>query len=82
MASYFTIDYEDTTPPVSGTVSLHDGFSYSSGLTVNVSMFAGSGFTPTHYKLWGIGVVEGEGAVTSGTATWQAFPAGGLPAMM
>jgi hypothetical protein len=77
MANFFTIDYEDTTPPASGTVSLNYGYSYSSGLIVNVSMFAGSGFTPTHYKLWGLELVEGEGVVTSGTATWQAFPASG-----
>lgn len=74
MANYFTIDYEDTTPSVSGTVELNNGYSYSSGLIVNVSMFAGSGFTPTHYKLWGLELVEGEGVVTSGTATWQTVP--------
>lgn len=78
MANYFTIDYEDTTPPASGTLELNNGAAYSSGLTVNVSMFAGSGFTPTHYKLWGLELVSGEGVVTSGTATWQAFPASGM----
>ena len=77
MANYFTIDYEDTTPPASGALELNYGFAYSSGLTVDVSMFAGSGFTPTHYKLWDIEVVEGEGVVSSGSATWQAYPAGG-----
>ncbi|RLA03960.1 MAG: hypothetical protein DRQ47_04180 [Gammaproteobacteria bacterium] len=40
-------------------------------------MFAGSGFTPTHYKLWGIETTQGEGVVSSGTAAWVAFPAGG-----
>jgi len=77
MANYFTIDYEDTTPTTSGIVELNYGFEYSSGLTVNVAMFAGSGFTPTHYKMWGIELVEGEGVVSSGSATWQAFPADG-----
>lgn len=78
MANYFTIDYEDTTPPASGTLELNDGSAYSSGLTVNVSMFAGSGFTPTHYKLWGLAETMGGSVVTSGTAAWTAYPAGGL----
>lgn len=77
MANYFTIDYEDSVTPASGILQLNDYSDVSHSLSINVSMFAGSGFTPTHYKLWGIEIVPGEGIVSSGTATWQAFPVSG-----
>jgi len=77
MANFFTIGYEDTVVPASGILSLNDGNDSSDSLAINVSMFAGSGFTPTHYKLWGLGLVSGGDIVSSGTATWQAFPESG-----
>lgn len=76
MANYFTLGYE-TTATSSPGVELNYGSQYSSGLTVNVSMFAGSGFTPTEYKIWGVELTAGEGVVTISGATWEPFPSNG-----
>lgn len=72
MANYFTIDYESAASSP-GYVEVKYGNSETSALTVNVSLHAGASFTPTHYKMWGVELVEGEGITTSGTAEWLPF---------
>ena len=61
MANYFNLQYEDTAVTSPGTVELAYGNPTSNGLTIPASIYAGSGFTPTHYKMWGVELVEGEG---------------------
>ena len=77
MANYFTLGYESTATSSPG-VEMNYGSQYSTGLTVNVSMFAGSDFTPTEYKIWGVELVEGEGVVTISGAQWESFPSDGM----
>ena len=73
MANYFTLGYETDGSTSPGNIELNNGSSYSAGLTVQVSLFAGSGFTPTHYKLWGLELVQGEGVVTISGAEWLPY---------
>lgn len=73
MANYFTLEYESTANTSPSNVELNYGSPTSGGLTVHVSLYAGSGFTPTHYKMWGLELVEGEGVVTASGAEWIAF---------
>jgi hypothetical protein len=73
MANYFTLEYESTANTSPSNVELNYGSPTSGGLTIHVSLFAGSGFTPTHYKMWGLELVEGEGVVTASGAEWIAF---------
>lgn len=73
MANYFTLEYENTANTSPSNVELNYGSPTSGGLTVHVSLYAGSGFTPTHYKMWGLELVEGEGVVTISGAEWEAF---------
>jgi hypothetical protein len=73
MANYFTLEYESTANTSPSNVELNYGSPTSGGLTVHVSLYAGSGFTPTHYKMWGLELVEGEGIVTASGAEWIAF---------
>ena len=69
MANYFNIEYTDVAP--SGpSIELAYGSSAVGKLAVNASLFAGGGFTATHYKVWGVELVTGSGTVTSGTAEW------------
>ena len=72
MANYFTLGYEGAASS-SGSVELNNGFSESAGLAVQASLYAGSSFTPTHYKMWGVELVDGEGVVTVSGAQWLAF---------
>ena len=48
MANYFTLEYESTANTSPSNVELNYGSPTSGGLTVHVSLYAGSGFTPTH----------------------------------
>ena len=73
MANYFTLEYENTANTSPSNVELNYGSPTSGGLTVHVSLYAGSGFTPTHYKMWGLELVEGEGVVTISGAEWITF---------
>ena len=73
MANYFNLQYEDTAVTSPGTVELAYGNPTSNGLTIPASIYAGSGFTPTHYKMWGVELVEGEGVVTISGAEWIAY---------
>jgi hypothetical protein len=73
MANYFTLEYESTANTSPSNVELNYGSPTSGGLTVHVSLYAGSGFTATHYKMWGLELVEGEGVVTVSGAEWIAF---------
>lgn len=70
MANYFTLEYENTANTSPGNVELNYGSPTSDGLAVHVSLYAGSGFTPTHYKMWGLELVSGEGIVTVSGAEW------------
>jgi len=72
MANYFNIDYTDVAP--SGpSIELAYGSSTVGKLEINASLFAGDGFTATHYKIWGVGLTAESGTVTSGTAEWEAM---------
>lgn len=73
MANYFNIAYESTAASSPGNVELNYGNSTSDGLTVQASLYAGSDFTPTHYKMWGVELVTGEGVVTISGAEWLPF---------
>jgi hypothetical protein len=73
MANYFTLDYENTANTSPSNVELNNGAPTSDGLTVQVSLYAGSGFTPTHYKMWGLELVAGEGIVTISGAEWLPY---------
>lgn len=73
MANYFNLEYESTAGSSPGSVELNYGNSTSNGLTVHVSLYAGSGFTPTHYKMWGVELVTGSGVVTVSGAEWMPF---------
>ena len=70
MANYFNIEYESTADSSPGSVELNYGDSTTNGLTVHASLYAGQGFIPTHYKMWGVELVQGEGMVTFSGATW------------
>jgi len=72
MANYFDIRYESTAASSPG-VELNYGASTSNGLTVHTSLYAGLEFTPTHYKMWGVELVSGEGVVTASGAEWIPF---------
>lgn len=73
MANYFNLTYESTAASSPGNVELNYGNSTSDGLTVQASLYAGSDFTPTHYKIWGIELVEGGGVVTMSGAEWISY---------
>lgn len=73
MANYFNLQYESTAASSPGIVELNYGTPTSNGLTVHVSLYAGSGFTPTDYKMWGVELVEGEGPVTISGAEWITY---------
>lgn len=73
MANYFNIAYESTAASSPGYVELNYGNSTSDGLTVHAALYAGSDFTPTHYKMWGVELVQGEGVVTISGAEWLSF---------
>lgn len=73
MANYFTLNYESTAASSPGYVELNYGSSTSDGLTVQAALYAGSDFTPTHYKMWGVELTQGEGVVTISGAEWLPF---------
>jgi len=73
MANYFNLQYESTAASSPGTVELNYGTPTSNGLDVHASLYAGSGFTPTDYKMWGVELVEGEGIVTISGAEWITY---------
>ena len=73
MSNYFNLDYEGTSDTSPGNVELNYGSNYANGLDVHVAMFAGSDFTPTHYKMWGL-IPEGGGeVVTYSGAEWVEY---------
>ena len=73
MANYFNLTYESSAASSPGNVELNYGAPTSNGLTVHVSLYAGDGFTPTHYKMWGVELVQGEGVVTISGAEWLTY---------
>lgn len=73
MANYFNLTYESSAASSPGNVELNYGAPTSNGLTVHVSLYAGDGFTPTHYKMWGVELVQGEGVVTISGAEWLPY---------
>ena len=72
MANYFTLEYE-TAASSPGYVELNYGSSTTNGLTVQASLHAGTSFTPTHYKMWGVELSEGAGIVTESGAVWLPY---------
>jgi hypothetical protein len=75
MPNYFNLEYESTSDPSPGSIELNYGSDYSNGLIVHVALFAGSGFTPTHYKMWGLIPVSGGDIVTYSGAEWVDYSA-------
>ena len=75
MSNYFNLEYESTSDTSPGNVELNYGSDYANGLDVHVALFAGSDFTPTHYKMWGL-IPEGGGeVVTYSGAEWVEYSA-------
>jgi len=73
MANNFNLQYKSTAVSSPAEVELHYGASVVNGLSVNASLYAGSDFTPTHYKMWGVELVDGEGIVTVSGAVWNTY---------